>query len=136
MSFKRITLSFVYFCQVTFFWAVMVHINESNIGNFSQTLSKSREYSNSFVRTLELQILYWVFFKWTFNSVFIFYWCTLSYKLGDSMKLGLQTMRKNKITKEAYLQPSQAHLLVVNYCCKNDIRLGSKYVSGNWKGNN
>ena len=40
-SFKRITLSFVYFWQVIFFWAVTLHITKSIIENILQTLSKA-----------------------------------------------------------------------------------------------
>ena len=42
-TFKRITLSFVCFCQVIFFWVVILHMIKSIIGNISQTLSKSSQ---------------------------------------------------------------------------------------------
>ena len=60
-SFKRITLSFVYFWQVIFFWAVILHIHKSNIGSISKHWAS--QTNNSFVRTPELQISFELFFS-------------------------------------------------------------------------
>ena len=50
--FNRITLSFVYFWQVIFFWVVMLHIMKSNVETISQI-----KVSQRLDKTLELQIL-------------------------------------------------------------------------------
>ena len=114
-SFKRITLSFVYFWQVIFVWAVMLHITKSTIKDISQTLSKSRQYFckiswHSFVKTLdktektlELEIL-------VFSTAF-------SYSIGGSSKSIQQirklretrTTRKNKITNQRRIYSSVKH---------------------------
>ena len=97
MSFKRITLLFVYFWQAIFFWAVMLHITKSNIENI-----RKRCANNSFVRTPELQILFETFFSHVnFQqrfSILVVYQVTLILQIRRIQKT--RTTRKNKITNQ------------------------------------
>ena len=68
ISFKRIILSFVYFWQIIFFWAVMLNITETNIW--------ACQDNNSFAKTFELEIL-------VFSTEF-------SYSIGVSSNFPLQ----------------------------------------------
>ena len=81
-KFKRITLSFVYFWQVILFWAVILHITESNTGNISQTLNKQVKLITVLSERLSCRYLLSIYIiTWVFNSVFIFCWC-FSYSIG------------------------------------------------------
>ena len=94
-SFKRITLTFVYFRQVIFFWAVILHITKSNIGNISQTLSKSSQ--QEFCQNSWAENLFWSFlFSREVSTAF-------SYFVGVSSNsiLQVRTKMKKKITNGA-----------------------------------
>ena len=104
-SFKRITLSFVYFWQVIFFWAVMLHITKSNIKNVSQILSKARQkfWKNSihsFVKTVakltKLLNCKFSYFQQCFHILLV-HQINVSNKLGNSRKLGIRGRIKLQI---------------------------------------
>ena len=96
-SFKRITLLFVYFWQVIFFWAVMLHITKSNIGNISQTLRQEQFCQNSRTANVFRDFL----FSREFSTAFSYF-----SSVSDNLILQIRriqqtrTTRKNKITNQ------------------------------------
>ena len=100
-SFKKITLSFVYFSQEIFFWAIILHIINSIIGNVSQMLCNSSQ--QQFCQNSWAVNLFWAFicqvnFQHRFHILLV-YQVTLSYKLGDSCQ-ETRTTRMNKIKNQ------------------------------------